>query len=112
MVEVVKKFKEYWRLTSENSILDIGCAKGFMLYDFSLLIPKLKIKGIDISSYAIENSIDKVKVNLQVCDAKKLPFETNSFDYSISINTIHNLEVDECAEAIKEMIELVKKVHL
>jgi SAM-dependent methyltransferase len=107
--EVVKKFKEYWKLTSENSILDIGCAKGFMLYDFSLLIPGLKIKGIDISSYAIKNSIEKVKNNLQVCDAKKLPFEANSFDYSISINTIHNLEMDECAEAIKEIDRVSKK---
>ena len=45
---------------------------------------------------------------VQVADAKKLPFEDNSFDVVISINTVHNLECEECGQALKE-IERVSK---
>ena len=107
--KVVKKFKEYWKINSNNSLLDVGCAKGFMLHDFKKELPNLKICGIDISKYAIENSMDSVKDYLSVCNAKKLPFEDNSFDYVISINTVHNLELEECEIAIKEIQRVCKK---
>lgn len=106
--EVVKTFQNYWNLSKNSSILDIGCAKGFMLYDFISLIPDIKVKGIDISSYAIENSMPSVKKYLSVCDAKKLPFLDNSFDYVISINTIHNLVKNDCAKALKEIQRVSK----
>lgn len=106
--EVVKTFQNYWNLSKNSSILDIGCAKGFMLYDFISLIPDIKVKGIDISPYAIENSMPSVKKYLSVCDAKKLPFLDNSFDYVISINTIHNLVKNDCAKALKEIQRVSK----
>ena len=106
---VVKKFKDHWKLKANDSLLDVGCAKGFMLYDFQLLIPDLKISGVDISEYAIQNSLKEVKDSVSVCNAKKLFFEDNSFDYVISINTVHNLEIDECVDAIKEISRVCKK---
>ncbi len=106
--QVVADFQQYFGLNPDSKILDIGCAKGFMLYDFLKLIPGVKLTGIDISDYAIENSMPQVKPFLQVANAKSLPFESGSFDLVISINTIHNLEIDECARALKE-IERVSK---
>jgi len=70
--------------------LDVGCAKGFMLYDFQQLIPSIKVKGVDISKYAIENTMEPVKDCVQVGDARSLDFEDNSFDLVISITTLHN----------------------
>ena len=32
---VVQDFKDHWNLNSSSSVLDVGCANGFMLYDFS-----------------------------------------------------------------------------
>lgn len=107
--DVVKTFIEYWKIDSNTSILDVGCAKGFMLNDLQLKIPSLIIKGIDISEYAIQNSLDSVKKNLLVADAKNLPFEDNSFDIVISINTIHNLDIEDCAKAIKEIERVSRK---
>tara|TARA_B110000483_G_C18123305_1_gene514599 strand:+ start:315 stop:974 length:660 start_codon:yes stop_codon:yes gene_type:complete len=100
---VVPTFKKHWNLNSSSTLLDVGCAKGFMLYDFKRLIPGISLTGIDVSEYAIENTLTEVRDNVKVADAKLLPFENNSFDATISINTIHNLEIDECAQALKEI---------
>ena len=100
---VVPDFQKHFSLNSKSSVLDVGCAKGFMIYDISRLIPGITVKGIDISDYAIENAIVEVKERVQVADAKNLPFEDNSFDVVISINTVHNLEIEDCGKALQEI---------
>ena len=101
--DVVPEFQKYWQLTEQSSLLDVGCGKGFMLYDFKRLIPGILVKGLDISDYAIKNCHPEMKNFLQVGNAKKLEFKDNAYDYVISINTIHNLELEECKRAIKEI---------
>lgn len=100
---VIPTFQEYWGLKEGSSVLDVGCGKGFMLHDLAELIPGIVVKGIDISSYAIENAIDDMKPHVQVANALKLPFPDSSFDVVISINTIHNLEQKECGQALQEI---------
>ena len=106
---VVKDFQDYWKLDEKSSILDVGCAKGFMLFDFHQLIPGMKIEGIDISEYAIKNSKSEISSFLKVGNASSLSYEDNSFDYVISINTIHNLDIAECTKALKEIERVSKK---
>jgi SAM-dependent methyltransferase len=96
---VIPTFQDYWKLNADSSILDVGSAKGFMLHDLAELIPGITVKGVDISEYAIENTIE----DIQVANATTLPFPDNSFDVVISINTVHNLERDECAKALREI---------
>ncbi len=100
---VIPSFQKHFGLTSSSSVLDVGCGKGFMLYDMAELIPDITVKGLDISEYAIENAIEDMKPHVQVADAENLPFEDNSFDVVISINTVHNLEQEECAQALREI---------
>ena len=100
---VIPTFKEYWNLSSNSSILDVGCAKGFMLHDLAELIPGITDKGVDISKYAIENAIPDMKPHVEIANAKNLPFKDGSFDVVISINTIHNLEREECGKALQEI---------
>mgnify|MGYP001619685170 CR=1 FL=1 len=109
-IKVVLRFKDYYGLTSGSSVLDVGCAKGFMLYDFMNIILGIKVAGIDISSYALSKAPIAVKPFLKLGNAKDLPFADHSFDLIISINTVHNLELEECKKAIAE-IERVKKKH-
>jgi SAM-dependent methyltransferase len=106
---VIQDFIKYWKLGKNSSVLDVGCAKGFMLHDLKEFIPSITISGIDISKYAIENSLADVKNFLRVGNANNIPFKDNSFDVVISINTIHNLELNECAKALKEISRVSRK---
>ena len=106
----VRRFQEYYGLAGNGKVLDIGCAKGFMLHDFKEMSPELTVAGIDISEYAIESSIDTVKQYLEVGNAKSLPFPDDSFDLVISINTVHNLTEKDCRKALRE-IERVSRGH-
>lgn len=105
---VIPDFIRHYGINKNTTLLDIGCAKGFMLYDFMKIIPGIKVAGIDVSDYAISNSHENAKPFLQVADARKLPFEDNSFDIIISITTLHNLERNEIVKALHE-IERVKR---
>lgn len=107
---VVRDFIKEYELTSESSVLDVGCAKGFFLYDLKRAVPGIKITGLDISEYAIRNAIPEVKENLHVGNATQLDFPDSSFDLVISINTIHNLNREDCKIALKE-IERVSTGH-
>ena len=106
---VVKDFSDYYKLKDGSKILDIGCGKGFMIYDFLQHNNKYIVKGIDISDYAVENSLPEVKDNVEVGNAKELKFEDNFFDLVISINTIHNLEKEDCATSLREIERVSKK---
>lgn len=105
---VIPDFIEHFNLNNDSSVLDVGCAKGFMLFDLLSKLPKLKARGIDISEYAIDNGKAEVKSLLSQGCATNLPFEDNSFDVVISINTIHNLEKDDCAKALLEIQRVSK----
>ncbi len=106
---VVLDLKKYWKLKPSSSVLDVGCAKGFFLFDLKKKVPNIKIKGIDISKYAIKNSKKEVSNSLVVGSADKLPFKDKEFDYVISVNTVHNLPINKCKKAIKEIIRVSKK---
>lgn len=107
---VIPTFQEHFGLTGASSVLDVGCAKGFMMHDLAELIPGITVKGLDISSYAIENAMEDMKPHVQVGDARSLPYPDKSFDVVISITTIHNLNREDCATALRE-IERVSKGH-
>ena len=108
--QVVSVIINYYELKSSNSVLDIGCAKGFMLNDLVEAVPGIEVSGLDSSKYAIDNCIDTMKPYLQVADAAKLPFEDNSFDLVLSINVLHNLMNYDLHMALRE-IERVSKKH-
>jgi len=108
--QTVQRFRDHYGLAEDARILDVGCGKGFMLHDFLELMPEATVAGLDISDYAIGNSMDDMKPFVQVGDAKKLPYDSDSFDLVISINTVHNLKLEQCKQAIRE-IQRVSRGH-
>lgn len=107
--ETVKRFRDYYHLPESASVLDVGCGKGFMMHDFKLLMPKIVITGIDVSRYAYENAIPDMRPFIRVGNAGELPYPSKSFDLVISIHTIHNLPLEECKQALREIQRVTRK---
>ncbi len=102
-VPVARRMQEFYGLKAGEIVLDVGCAKGFLLHDFLQVIPGIRVRGVDISAYAVEHAMARVKPFLAVGSATALPYPDQSFDLVISINTVHNLPLDRCKQAIREM---------
>jgi len=100
---VIPTFVEHYALSASSSVLDIGCAKGFMMHDFAQIIPGIKLQGLEISPYAIHHALDTMKPFIRQGNAKELPFGDKSFDLVIAINTVHNLPPLECSQALREI---------
>lgn len=102
-IPVAKDIIKFFGLTNNSRILDIGCAKGFLLHDLLLELPDAYVRGIDVSSYAINNSHPAINKFLKFGTAYKLPYKEKSFDLVISINTLHNLPRPKLIQALREI---------
>lgn len=94
---------DHYGIKAGDRILDVGCGKGFLLYEFTQVVPGVEVAGLDISAYAIANAKDEVKDCLQEGHAKSLPYSDNSFDFVVSVNTLHNLYLNDLWSAIAEI---------
>jgi SAM-dependent methyltransferase len=102
-VSVATRMRDFYGLAAGDRILDIGCAKGFLLHDFRHVVPGVSVAGLDVSRYAVDRGMEDVRPFLVQGTADALPFPDDSFDLVISINTVHNLSRERCATALREM---------
>ena len=110
---VVQDMIKHYKITENFRILDIGCAKGFLLYEFIKALPGLTIRGLEISQYAVDNALPAIKPHIVLGNAKDLSrYTIEEFDLIISINTIHNLPLEECKQAIKEIQRVGKRAFI
>lgn len=100
---VAKRAIEHWNLKPGDRILDIGCAKGFFVRDLLEALPGLDVVGIDVSDYALEHADSVAKPFLRKASCDALPFENKSFKAAFAINTIHNLNREDCLRAVREI---------
>jgi protein-L-isoaspartate(D-aspartate) O-methyltransferase len=110
---LAKKLIKQYKLNEDSKVIDIGCGKGFLLYELKLLIPSIEICGIDISNYAIKNSKKEIKNKLICKNASNLMFiKDNYYDLAISLNTFHNLYCYDFEKALNEFSRISKKQYL
>jgi SAM-dependent methyltransferase len=107
---VAEAMVEHYGIKPGDRILDVGCGKGFLLYEFTQVVPGVHVAGIDISAYALAHAKEEVKPCLQLGSAAALPFPSDSFDLVISITTLHNLYCFDLDKALRE-IERVGRRH-
>ena len=80
--QVAKKFIQRYKLNNKSKVLDLGCGKGFLLYEIKKILPNIKIKGLDISNYGLKNSKKEIRKFLLKGDLKKkLKFRFKEFDF-------------------------------
>ena len=109
-IPIAERIRDEYGLTAGHRVLDIGCAKGFLMQDMIQVIPGIEIFGLDISEYALTQATDKVQTCVVQGTAQHLPFNDDAFDLVLSINTLHNLPRDACIEALQE-VERVSRGH-
>ncbi len=111
--EIAKKIIKKYKLNKKSKVLDVGCGKGYLVYELSKILNSDKILGVDISKYAIKKAPKNIRKQLKVYDArKKLNFNNNYFDLVISINLIHNFVLHEVFSFIKNIVKISKKSYI
>lgn len=105
-IPVAADVVSHFSLRPGMKVLDVGCAKGFLVKD--LLDGGLDAFGLDVSRYALLHCLPEVAGRLHLGSADSLPFPSHSFDAVLSINTIHNLDRDGCLRALREMTRVAR----
>lgn len=105
---VAEDLRDAYAITAGTRVLDVGCAKGFLLHDLRQVAPGVEVFGLDVSAYGLANSMDDVRPYLVRGTAERLPYPDAAFDVVLCINTLHNLPVELCKRAVRE-IERVKR---
>ena len=110
---VARQLVERYQLAPDARILDVGCGKGYLLYEFKHLLPEAEIVGFDISSYALENAKGEVQECLFLHPAQKsFAWQDNTFDLVISITTLHNLPIFDLCAALTEIERVGKNKYI
>ena len=110
---VAKALVSMYNLSSASSVLDIGCGKGFLLHELKLLIPDIRICGIDISDHALRTATVAVRPFLKKFSAiEVLEFSDSEFDLVISLATLHNFRISELRNALSEIRRVGKQQYL
>ncbi len=105
---VAASIVEHYQLPEDAAILDVGCGKGFLLYEFTQVLPRARVAGIDISRYGIEHAKPEIRSHLQVGNATSLPYDDGAFDLVVSINTLHNLRNFDLWAALREIVRVAR----
>ncbi len=82
---VAERMATHYNLKAGDRILDVGCGKGFLLYEFTRAVPGIVVAGLDISEYGIANAKKEVRPFLQVGSAQDLPYGDDEFDFVFSL---------------------------
>ncbi|MDD2365637.1 MAG: class I SAM-dependent methyltransferase [Desulfuromonadaceae bacterium] len=111
--EVAEKLVKNYNLPPDASILDVGCGKGFLLYELKQLLPESRVCGLDISDYAISDAKTEIRESLILHRAQdEYPFAENEFDLVISLTTLHNLQLPELKSALQEIERVGRSKYL
>jgi ubiquinone/menaquinone biosynthesis C-methylase UbiE len=110
---VAQALIDTYGLKAGSRILDVGCGKGFLLYELQLLDPGIEIVGFDISQHGLASRHPDLKANLFTHRAQApYPFEDKSFDLVISLATLHNLRIFELQTALGEIQRVGKQGYI
>jgi ubiquinone/menaquinone biosynthesis C-methylase UbiE len=96
-VEIVEKYGK------DKKVLEVGCGTGIILNEVNKFTSVAN--GIDLSPGMLERAKEK-GLNVQVANAKSIPFDDNTFDVVYSFKVLAH--IPEIRETVKETTRVVK----
>ncbi len=102
-VSVARDLIRIYNLSAGMRVLDVGCAKGFLVKDILKVAPDLDVFGLDVSEYAITHCDPSVVGRLHLGSADKLPVPDKSFDVVLALNVLQILPLERTIVALQEI---------
>ncbi len=100
---VAKSMVSEYGLTEKSALLQVGCEKGFLLHDFHEYFSNMKIRGVEMSDYAISHCMPSVKEYIVRSDYSRFPFKEGEFDFVIAIGVVYTLTLRDAILCLKEI---------
>ena len=96
----------HYGLNPGDRVLEIGCAKGFVLVEFQKL--GMTVFGIDASDYAVRHAYRDVRPFIILGDAAALPFPEETFDLVYGKEILPHLSGSQLDDAMRESMRVSK----
>lgn len=96
-----KKAIQLLQLTSEDTVLEVGCDRGELVRKLEPLCKK--VIGIDTNEFAIQHSLTN---NCFLMDTTDLKFPDENFDKIVSLQTVEH--IPDLGKAFKELGRVLK----
>lgn len=109
---IAEQLVEIYGLRAGDRVLDVGCGKGYLLYELAQVVPGLLISGLDISDYALAHAKEEVAPHLRAGGADQLPYPDRSFDLVLSFKTLPNLSIEQLWSALREITRVGERAYL
>lgn len=102
--DAVRHMCSHYGLGPGSRVLEVGCAKGYVLVEFHKL--GLEVAGIDLSDYAVDHSYPDIKEFISIGDASQIPFDDDSFDFVLGKEVLPHLPEDKLRSTIQECMRV------
>ncbi len=110
---VAEALIETYNLTDSSKVLDVGCGKGYLLYEIKKILPGIKLTGFDISKHGLADAKEEIRDNLFRYRAQDIyPWGDNYFDLVISLGCLFNLRIFALQNALREVERVGKNAYI
>lgn len=85
-----------------ESVLDVGCGKGYLLGKIQQAYPRIKLQGVDFVTRQLPENVSFIEAA-----ATSLPFPDKTFDLVLCTHTIEHIY--EAGDLVKELKRVARK---
>jgi len=97
----------------QGKVLDIACGTGITIMKLKAY-PDLEVHGCDISDLLVRKGVEKgiPPETLRVCDATRMPYADQEFDYSYSIGSLEHFTEAGIRDFLAEARRVTRKASI